>query len=405
MSNSKIEVNKMRQKTKIKITILFFLACLVLSACNSITNGNPSATQTAALAELSSGTSKGAVIAEGHVEPKDYRYLSFPMPGRVSELLVKKGDQVNSGQILARLGDIDQTQAQIAAANAEVIAAQQNLDNLQRNPELARAQAQINLVKARENQVTAQQQWDMVDVQQTKDDIEAAKSDVANAEKDLNNAKSDFEPYKDLPTDNPDRINAQNNLDFAQNTYDYAVAKRDVLVNRRDRAAAELELANQALSEAQYQSVKLANGADPQMLELARQRLEAAKSQLTAAQAAQDNLVLKAPMSGTVLDVKVIKNDLTNPSSWVILLADTSEWYVRTSDLTELDVVKIEVGQKTVSVPDALPDVSLKGIVEEISQTFTQRTGDILYDVRIKLADTDERLRWGMTVETTFSEK
>jgi multidrug resistance efflux pump len=89
----------------------------------------------------------------------------------------------------------------------------------------------------------------------------------------------------------------------------------------------------------------------------------------------------------------------------VAVLADARQWYVRTSDLTELEVVDISVGQEVEVVPDALPGLKLKGIVEEISNTSTTKSGDILYEVKIRLEDVDPQLRWGMTVETTFLPK
>ena len=83
-------------------------------------------------------------------------------------------------------------------------------------------------------------------------------------------------------------------------------------------------------------------------------------------------------------------------------LADTGQWYVETSDLTELEVVDLEEGQKATIVADALPDVEMTGRVEEISQTFKSQGGDILYTVRIMVDEIDPRMRWGMTVEVTF---
>jgi len=53
-------------------------------------------------------------------------------------------------------------------------------------------------------------------------------------------------------------------------------------------------------------------------------------------------------------------------------------------------------------VPDALPDLALKGTVTEISNAYTQQGGDILYTVTIRVENPDPRLRWGMTVEATF---
>jgi hypothetical protein len=51
---------------------------------------------------------------------------------------------------------------------------------------------------------------------------------------------------------------------------------------------------------------------------------------------------------------------------------------------------------------DALPDVTMNGVVTEISQSPFVQGGDVLYTVRIETEDVDPRLKWGMTVEVTF---
>jgi HlyD family secretion protein len=83
-------------------------------------------------------------------------------------------------------------------------------------------------------------------------------------------------------------------------------------------------------------------------------------------------------------------------------MADTSAWYVETSDLTELEVVKIAVGLKASMVPDALPDLTLTGTVDSIAQAFSLQGGDVQYRVKLKLDGSDPRVLWGMTVEVTF---
>jgi multidrug resistance efflux pump len=75
---------------------------------------------------------------------------------------------------------------------------------------------------------------------------------------------------------------------------------------------------------------------------------------------------------------------------------------VKTSDLTELEIVKVTPGQPATIVPDALPEVVLTGKVTSISQAGASQGGDILYEVEIKLDSIDPRLLWGMTVEVTF---
>lgn len=55
-------------------------------------------------------------------------------------------------------------------------------------------------------------------------------------------------------------------------------------------------------------------------------------------------------------------------------------------------------------VPDAIPDLELTGTVEEISDQFEEKRGDITYTARIRIDDIDPRLRWGMTVAISFKE-
>jgi multidrug resistance efflux pump len=103
-----------------------------------------------------------------------------------------------------------------------------------------------------------------------------------------------------------------------------------------------------------------------------------------------------------VTDLFVEPGMVVGPESRAVQLADLSEFEVQTSDLTELEVVRIEEGMEVELVPDALPDLTLTGTVEDIGQSFTTQAGDILYTVTIRLEETDPQLRWGMTLEIRF---
>jgi multidrug resistance efflux pump len=102
------------------------------------------------------------------------------------------------------------------------------------------------------------------------------------------------------------------------------------------------------------------------------------------------------------MEINVSVNEMVGPENWAIIVADTSQWYIETSDLTELEVVDLAEGQQVDILVDALPDIEMSGVVEEISQSFRSQGGDILYTVRIRVEDVDPRMRWGMTVEVTF---
>ncbi|MCB0156101.1 MAG: RND transporter, partial [Anaerolineae bacterium] len=73
-------------------------------------------------------------------------------------------------------------------------------------------------------------------------------------------------------------------------------------------------------------------------------------------------------------------------------------WQIETDDLTEIDVVRVEVG-RTVSISvDALPDVEFEGEVVRIKPQSETKAGDVTYTVLIDITKGPvEKLKWGMT--------
>ena len=65
-------------------------------------------------------------------------------------------------------------------------------------------------------------------------------------------------------------------------------------------------------------------------------------------------------------------------------------------------MVDVAVGQNVTFTADALSDITMNGVVSEISQSSFVENGDVIYTVRIAASDVDPRLKWGMTVEVTF---
>jgi len=66
------------------------------------------------------------------------------------------------------------------------------------------------------------------------------------------------------------------------------------------------------------------------------------------------------------------------------------------------EVVQIEAGSEVTIRFDALPDETFAGEVDSISEYFVEQYGEITYVVRIRLLESDDQLRWGMTAEVSF---
>ncbi|MCP4428705.1 MAG: HlyD family efflux transporter periplasmic adaptor subunit [Chloroflexi bacterium] len=118
---------------------------------------------------------------------------------------------------------------------------------------------------------------------------------------------------------------------------------------------------------------------------------------LAAAQKALERMTLTAPFAGTIVSIMTNEGELASSGVPVVVLADMSEWLVETTDLTELDVAAIAVGDATEVRIDAIDDELLSGTVTEIATVSTLTRGDVTYAVTVQLDANTLPLRWGMT--------
>ena len=386
-------------KTLRTLLVFLLLGSVMLSGCQAIKNmTSPEPTVAPAPVKQDDST----VIAEGHVVPSDFTNLYFTTAGQVTEILVKEGDQVSKGDTLAHLGDRQSFEANLASAEFDLLHAQQQLHDLNEKVAIASSEANLAVLDAEQAYMDAQKRLEDIDTDETQDKIDDARKVVSDVSDDVENAQDEFDKYKDLDSDNQNRKDAEDKLKDAQVKYDQAVRDRDTLINDLGRAKEDLANAQARLNQARLDAEARQSGPDPDQLALAQAQVKDATAQVAAAQSALDKLALVAPYAGRILRIDISAGERVQSNQTVLVLADTSSWFVETSDLTESEVVKISLDQPVMIKPDALPDVEISGTVESIDETFIERAGDITYIVRIKLDETDPILRWGMTVEARF---
>jgi HlyD family secretion protein len=377
-----------------------FLLAALLTGCSLDLFGQARATQAEAPPVV---LADAEIIAEGNLVPRAFTQLSFDYPGKVAEILVQEGDQVAQGARLVRLGDREQLEAAAAGAELDLLNAQQTLDELNLKAGLALAQLGKELAQAQQALILAQQELDDLDTADFQDEVDDAWIEVTEARDDVRDAEEELDKYKDLDKDNPTRVRAEDDLEEAEQTYKDKLREYDLLVNRRDQVRADLALAQARYDDLQDDFQSRQSGPHPDDLELAEASVRSSQAQLAAAHAALQDVELVAPYSCTVVELQVVEGDPVLPGQPMVTVADFSEWYVETTDLTEMDVVRIDASQPVRLRPDALPDLFLSGSVESISQVYRQSRGDITYAVRISLQESDPRLRWGMNFQVEFA--
>lgn len=386
-------MNMKTHKTKI-VLFLSLVLLLALSACGGSETPNPTPMESISLDH---------VIAEGHILPVRDSWLNFSAQGRVAEILISEGEKVTKGQPLMILADSEKAEASLQAAELELILAQQDYDDFIRTSELAAANAWQTYLDIQTQRGEAEREWEDLDHDFLEDRIDDALIEVRDRESELEEAQEDWEKYEDVDEDNYARQAAADDLEEAQEYFNEA--QRDLEKARReiDRPRADLDATLAAESEAKREyEMWLDEGVDLDQQTLLESRLAAAEASVIAARYMFDNYTLTAPFAGTVTDIYLEEGQFIGPEARAAQLADLSEFIIETSDLTELEVVKISLDQMVDVVPDSLPDTLLSGKVEQIGQSFKTQAGDVIYTVIISLDEGNENLRWGMTVELTF---
>ncbi len=226
--------------------------------------------------------------------------------------------------------------------------------------------------------------------EQTRAQLEVAKSNLASAQSAESEARAGATPAE--------RILANSGVGVAAASRDQAQARLDLLLaGARGEQIQQVVVgvAQAKLGEEQAQvQVSLAEAAVMQ----AEAQVTKAMTDVLAAQKALDRMMLTAPFDGEVGEILTEVGELVGPGFPVVRFADFGGWLVKTTDLTELDVVAVKNGLPVDVHIDALPGEVIGGTVTDIASVATEVRGDVTYQVTIVLNDNDELpLRWGMT--------
>ena len=411
-------MNKMRPLIAV---VLVLLAGLALAACQ-LASGQGAGQETPTVVPVA--VANTGIVVDGMLVPQETVKLGFNRAGEVAEVLVKKGDVVNAGDILARLGNREPLEASLANSRLELAAAQQELltaqnakDQLYKDLPERQTQALQALTDAKDGLRKATIKNDNINSPASVADLNEARANLAVAKDRLEKAEDDFKQYENKSETNLQRAYYLSKLADAQRKYEAAQKNLNKLLGGSSeffssQASDELKIAQERLDQAQEDYDTLQAGPDPDELALvdgriatAQSRIEAAQAAIASAEAALADLELVATINGTVVDMDLIKGQRVSPGVELLQLADFSQWYVETDNLTEIEVVDISSGDTATITPDSLPEYSMSGVVESISNLYEEKRGDVTYTTRIRLADVDPRLRWGMTVAVVFDNK
>jgi len=404
--------------SRVRRWAMLVLVAIALVGCKR--SPTPAPTPSATMATPGIRSSSGQVVASGEVVPSQETHLGFPVSGRVETVAVNKGDRVEAGQVLIVL-ETDLLEAGVAQAEAALAAARAQVALLKAGPrleEVAVAEAQV---------AAAQTSVAQAEVQQTRPDLGATQGEIAAAQAQVAAAMADqlvAEEIHELtmtcvdvelpggetqticPALGPYEEGARYSMEAANQAQAAAQAQLDALLGGANAEVRVVEAGVQAAAAqrdvAQAQLDTLQAGATAEEITAAEAVVSQAEAALQVARAGLDQATLRAPSTGTVTALEVGPGEAVMPGQVALTLVDLSRLRVQTTDLSELDVARVAVGQRASIYVEPL-GVTVGGRVVRIASQAEMIGGDVVYAVVVELDEQPPGLRWGMSVEVEIT--
>ena len=403
--------------SRVRRWAMLVLVAIALVGCKR--SPTPAPTPSATMATPGIRSSSGQVVASGEVVPSQETHLGFPVSGRVETVAVNKGDRVEAGQVLIVL-ETDLLEAGVAQAEAALAAAQTQVALLKAGPrleEVAAAEAQV---------AAAQTSVAQAEVQQTRPDLGATQAEIRAAQAQVAAAMADQlvteeiheltmtcvtftwqgEEHTICPVLGPIEEQARYGFHAADAAQAAAQAQLDALLGganaevRVVEAGVQAAAAQRDVAQAQLETVQA--GATAEEITAAEAVVSQAEAALQVARAGLDQATLRAPSAGTVTALEVGPGEALMPGQVALTLVDPSRLRVETTDLSELDVARVAVGQRASVYVEPL-DVTVEGQVVRIASQAEMIGGDVVYAVVVELDEQPPGLRWGMSVEVEIT--
>lgn len=131
--------------------------------------------------------------------------------------------------------------------------------------------------------------------------------------------------------------------------------------------------------------------------------VERERAGLLRAQAELSRTIITAPIAGVVTDIELELGEAAAANAEVIRMSSDGGFEIK-AEVSEIDVVKLVVGQKATIEFDALPDKTFAGAVAQVDLAETKDGSLPKYTVTVALDETDEgSLRSGLTASVRIT--
>jgi multidrug resistance efflux pump len=376
------------------------------------------------------------ITASGFIEGREVTVAS-EVQGRITGILVARGDDVRAGDVVARLDDAT-LKSQIAEAEAGLSVAEANLDRVQagvRAEEIEAARASLIQAQARcdgaekallnardviSNPLSLDTQ-----INDALTQVELAQQNVELHEAELEETKVSHGVYADqggdvertwdlqLEAARAGLAGAQAQLAGARAYLAALLAMRHkplALEAGLHQTAMEYELAKAGVAGAQARLDELEAGPTEEEVALVEAQVRQAEAAVSLVEAQLDQLTLSAPMDGVVGTRSAQVGETATAGKPLLTIVDLDE-VTLVLYIPENRIGQVQIGQEVEVSVDSFPERIFIGLVESIAgeaeftprnvQTKEERV-NLVFAVDVSIPNLDHALKPGMPADAAI---
>lgn len=328
------------------------------------------------------------VTALGRLEPSgeiiEISVSSASEGNRLEELLVKEGDEIKKGQVIAVLDSRDRLAAALNHSQQQVQVAQANLAQVEAGAKTGEIQAQQAAIARIEAERS--------------NDIMAQTAMVSRMEAELTNAQVEYQRYQTLHQDGAISASEKDSKYLTLATAKEQLAEAKANLNRIQSAQQE------QIAEAKATLDKIAE-VRPVDVAVAAAEVRQAQAAVKTSQAELDRAYIKSPQGGKIIKILTRPGEVVKSDESIARIGQTSQMYA-VAEVYESDIGKVKLGQQ-VTVSSSAISEKLTGKVESIGLEVqrqevvnTDPTANIdakVVEVKVKLDQESSRQVAGLT--------
>ena len=388
------------------------------------------------LAACSNTQADGPIAASGFIEGEEV-IVASELSGRISEMLVDRGDAAQAGEVLVRLDDAA-LQSQRSEAEAGLAAAKANLERVlagARSEEIAAARAALRQAEAQRDgaaQAVINAQEVISNPLSLNAEIDAARTQVRLAEQGVEMAEADLAETKlrhgvysehggdteriwdlQLQAAEAALMQAQAELEGARQYLNAQLAVRAnplVLVAQLHEAETRHRVAAAQVTAVQAALDELEAGPTEEQIAIARAQVRQAEAAVSLVDARITQLTLMAPMDGVVTSRSGQVGETAMAGSPLLTIANLDE-VTLVIYIPENRIGQVRLGQEVEVRVDSFPERVFTGHVASIAgeaeftprnvQTQEERV-NLVFAVKVSIPNPDGALKPGMPADATI---